>query len=154
MHKVAMFVCSVVVLFGCSSSDSGTGSTGDSAVDGTASDTAGSDAKTDGAKSDTAGGACGDKTCTAGQICTRTHTSGGACLSCGDDAAACPTGSHCGGTCCTPDTISYSYACKDVPTACVAGISCGDACGNALCSGGCPCESVAADFVTCHCLAP
>lgn len=150
------------------SSDGGVDSPADSTADSgddTAKDApsdAPSDAHSDGT-ADAPGDAgtfwCGDaaKTtgawCTAGQVCTRTYTTGGACLPCGDDAAACGTGFHCGGACCVRDVPAYSYACKTPASACTTAPSCAT-CGGSICSGGCPCESVSGDTVTCHCLAP
>lgn len=175
MRELALLSFGVAFLVACGgSTDSGTSGDPDSAVvdgattDSVVVDSAHVDSSLDDAKADsattdtakvdssldTAGGACGDKTCTAGQICTRTYTTGGACLPCGGDSAACGAGAHCEGACCAPDTHSYSYACKDAPSACGSAPTCSGACGNALCSGGCPCESVATDVVTCHCLAP
>lgn len=101
-----------------------------------------------------AGADCGGKTCAPGDVCMRTYTTGGRCLMCQPDGGGCPTGTTCSGPggCCKPTTISYTYACEPAPSGCSGDLTCGG-CGT-LCSGGCPCESVTADAVTCHCLAP
>src|SRR5437868_92613 len=87
-----------------SSADSASDSSADSPVDSStdsASDSGADSGKDAPADSPGDGGsfACGDKTCTAGQLCTRTYTSGGACMVCtpGDDASTCPVGKHCSG---------------------------------------------------------
>ncbi|HRG95688.1 MAG TPA: hypothetical protein PLR99_05510 [Polyangiaceae bacterium] len=111
-------------------------------VDGSRPDDGGADA----------GQECGGKTCAPGDVCTRTYTTGGACLAC-PDGGGCPTGRTCSGGCCVPTTVTYTYACAPTPAGCAAGLSCG-ACGTTLCNAGCPCESAAGSTATCHCLAP
>lgn len=135
---------------GCSGSDgpaeTDTGVV-DAAHDGTADGADAADAPAD------SGVACGPKTCAAGEICTRTYTSGGACMPCGD-GGACPTGKRCSGACCVDETPTYEYACAPKPGACTS-LTCDGACGAALCArGGCPCETAAGGVATCHCLAP
>jgi len=122
-------------------------------VDSAAADTALVDSAMAETSSDAAGTTCGDKTCVAGEICTRTYTTGGACFSCDSDPT-CGAGRHCSGGCCVADTPSYGYACKSLPSGCASSLACGGTCGPAVCSGGCPCESVSGTTVTCHCLAP
>jgi hypothetical protein len=144
---------------GADSTTSDTASSDTAASDTAASDTrpseGGAETATD-ARFDTPGGACGSETCTAGQVCTRTYATGGACMVCtGDDADVCPSGRHCDGTCCVLDVISYSYACKAAPGSCGGTPSCTGACGTALCSGGgAVCEGFADGVITCHILAP
>jgi len=141
--------------------------TSDTSTDDTStSDTTTGDAPTDTIVVDVGGGdgdfPCGDGTptltCHAGEVCTRTYTTGGACLAC-VGGTGCPTGRHCSGGCCVPDTISYAYACKPVPSSCGSTVTCSGTCGSTLCpggfGGGCGCESVGTDgVVTCHICAP
>jgi hypothetical protein len=124
------------------------------AVDSTASDAPKLDVGSDVAAD--AGFACGPKLrCADGEICTQTYTTGGACLPCDADGGGCPSGSHCGGSCCTVDVITYNYACAAKPSSCTGALACGGACASSLCtSGGCPCEGASGSTMTCHCLAP
>jgi hypothetical protein len=101
---------------------------------------------------------CGDTSpatiCHAGQVCTRTYVTGGACLAC-LGGTGCPTGRHCSGGCCVPDSISYTYACKPEPSSCGTTVTCSGTCGSTLCPVACGCESVGTDgVVTCHICAP
>lgn len=172
MRRLAFFTVIAALFGGCSSSGSTSSgsedsSPGDSAVGDTAqldtkSDGSGGDSTTTDAPTDTSGDSattpCGDKTCTNGQVCVRTFTSGGPCMTCGADTGVCPSGSHCSGGppgCCVGDTPTYSYECKDLPTACAPTLTCSGECGKALCLSYCPCESISLEaVVTCHCLAP
>lgn len=132
----------VILVCGCGATTEGGSGTDAGADAATSSDVGKADASF----------ACGTMTCGAGQICTRTYTTGGACLSCGEDGGGCPTGMHCGGSCCVADTPSYGYACKTAPSGCSG--TCATCGTSEVCGGGCPCESVSGSTVTCHCLAP
>ncbi len=125
--------------------DTSASDTGDAAGHDTAVDTGAIDSAID-----SGGIACGSLTCADGEVCTRTYTSGGACMACN---GGCPAGYHCSGACCTVDTPTYLYACKPMPPTCASAPSCA-ICGAAVCASYCPCEAVSGDTVTCHCLAP
>jgi hypothetical protein len=153
-----LFIALFAILLGCGGSED-TGGSIDGGTDGAPTDTStsdvgGSDTRAD-IGADVGGStACGDKTCSAGEVCTKTYTTGGACQFCGDDAGACPAGRHCSGACCVDDVPTYFFECKPSPTECASGLTCSGACGGKVCSGGCPCESAAGNTMTCHCLAP
>ncbi len=103
------------------------------------------------APADGGGFACGDKTCGADQICTRSYVTGGPCMTC-SGPSDCPTGKKCSGGCCIPEVVSYTFACKPKPSGCTT-LACGSAC-ESVCGSGCPCEGVSGSTMTCHCLAP
>jgi hypothetical protein len=152
---MGLFLLAIVgFVGGCSSSSDTGGGTQDSSTSDTgALDSAHGDSVSEDGD-DTSGGACGDKTCTAGQLCVRQYTTGGACLNPCSDGGACPSGMKCDGFCCIKDPPIYSYSCINVPPSCAAALSCAT-CGTDLCTGGCgSCESIDGNTVTCHCAAP
>lgn len=90
---------------------------------------------------------CGTTTCTGGEICVVTTSSGGACML-PDDAGVCPDGTHTSGCC---SNVSTTYACKAVPSACGATLAC--PCASTLCQCG-DCNVADAGVLQCRCLYP
>src|SRR5262249_45742656 len=90
---------------------------------------------------------CGSMTCGAGDLCVKSHTTGGPCIAV-LDSGLCPNGSQPVGLCCVYDFTSY--ACKPRPSSCQGGsLSC--SCAPTLCSGGCACTSASGDTIACEC---
>ncbi len=102
-----------------------------------------------GASGGTGGGAaiaCGNSTCTGGNICLRRQTFGGACILAD---GGCPSGSTPSGFCCVPDP---TYSCVALPAACDGKLTC-DCARASLCSNTTTCTATDTE-IACALLLP
>jgi hypothetical protein len=91
----------------------------------------------------TGGVSCGNTTCTAGNVCVRQQTEGGACFP--PEDGGCPQGTSPGNPCCVRDP---SYTCKPLPAACNGTLSC-DCARQPLCTSANVCATPTASEIDC-----
>jgi hypothetical protein len=128
----------------------GKGGTGGAVDGGTGGNAGGAGGKGGGATGGTggiAGVSCGNTTCTAGNVCLRKQTLGGACFS---PDGGCPAGTSPGNPCCVRDP---TYSCVALPAACSGTLTC-DCARSTLCTSGDMCTTPSTTEIDCTLLAP